>query len=74
MNHRMKGFYDEQSIITGIEGRSSAPVRLIRNQDMVSSIGWIYPIGEGAGYAVADMCLQPLMVFFCAEKICEEEK
>lgn len=73
MNHRMKGFYDEQSIITGIEGRSSAPVRLIRNQDMVSSIGWIYPIGEGAGYAGGIMS-SAIDGILCAEKICEEEK
>lgn len=48
---RIKGFA-QNSIITGVETRTSAPVRITRNEDMESiSVKGLYPIGEGAGYA-----------------------
>jgi uncharacterized FAD-dependent dehydrogenase len=49
---KLKGFADGGSIITGVETRTSAPVRINRNEDC-RAIGFenIYPIGEGAGYA-----------------------
>ena len=48
---KMKGFMLGDALLTGVETRSSAPVRLKRDENMLSSIGGIYPIGEGAGYA-----------------------
>ena len=39
------------SILTGVETRSSSPVKILRNQNLVSNIQGIYPCGEGAGYA-----------------------
>jgi uncharacterized FAD-dependent dehydrogenase len=50
MNNKIPGFCKE-AIITGVESRSSAPVRLLRNEEYQSSIAGVYPIGEGAGYA-----------------------
>lgn len=48
---RIKGFA-QNSVITGVETRTSAPVRITRNDDMESiSVKGLYPIGEGAGYA-----------------------
>ena len=48
---RIKGFA-QNSIMTGVETRTSAPVRISRNEDMESiSVKGLYPIGEGAGYA-----------------------
>lgn len=48
---RIKGF-SQNSVITGVETRTSAPVRITRNEDMESiSVKGLYPIGEGAGYA-----------------------
>ena len=48
---RIKGFA-QNSVITGVETRTSAPVRITRNEDMESiSVKGLYPIGEGAGYA-----------------------
>lgn len=46
------GFADESAILTGAETRTSAPVRILRTEDM-SAVGrkGIYPCGEGAGYA-----------------------
>ncbi len=48
---RIRGFA-QNSVITGVETRTSAPVRITRNEDMESiSVKGLYPIGEGAGYA-----------------------
>ena len=48
---RIKGFA-QNSVITGVETRTSAPLRITRNDDLESiSVKGLYPIGEGAGYA-----------------------
>ncbi len=49
---RISGFAAKDAILTGVETRSSAPVRVMRN-DSLAAIGHnsIYPSGEGAGYA-----------------------
>ncbi len=51
-DRRFCGFADGSAILTGAETRTSAPVRILRTEDM-SAIGHstIYPCGEGAGYA-----------------------
>ncbi len=48
---QLADFDEPNAILTGIETRSSAPYQVIRNQDMESSIGGVYMIGEGAGFA-----------------------
>jgi uncharacterized FAD-dependent dehydrogenase len=48
---RIKGFAMPDSILTGVETRSSTPVRINRDEEHLSNIGGIYPVGEGAGYA-----------------------
>ena len=48
---KIKGFNDGNSIIAGIESRTSSPVKIVRNENYVSNIEGIYPCGEGAGYA-----------------------
>ena len=48
---KIKGFDEYDSIIAGVESRTSSPVRIIRDEDYVSNIDGIYPCGEGAGYA-----------------------
>lgn len=50
MNEKINGF-TSQAILSGVESRSSSPVRIDRNELMESSIQGIYPIGEGAGFA-----------------------
>lgn len=50
MNKKMPGFIDEHTLLTGVEARSSAPVKIVRNENYQSLPG-LYPIGEGAGYA-----------------------
>ena len=48
---KIKGFANEDAILTGVETRSSSPVRIVRNEVGESNIKGIYPCGEGAGYA-----------------------
>ena len=48
---KLKGFANPNSILTGLETRSSSPVKIPRNENFVSNIAGIYPCGEGAGYA-----------------------
>ncbi len=48
---KIKGFAMPDSILTGVETRSSSPVRITRNDNCMSNIEGIYPCGEGAGYA-----------------------
>lgn len=48
---KIKGYSREDVIISGIESRTSSPVRIRRNESLQSNIRGIYPCGEGAGYA-----------------------
>lgn len=48
---KLHGFANPDSILTGLETRSSSPVRILRNENLVSNIDGVYPCGEGAGYA-----------------------
>ncbi len=48
---RLHGFANPDSILTGMETRSSSPVRILRDENLVSNIHGVYPCGEGAGYA-----------------------
>mgnify|MGYP005757462417 FL=1 len=51
MGKKIHGFDDRDTILSGVESRTSSPVRIVRNEQYVSSIPWLYPCGEGAGYA-----------------------
>ncbi len=49
---KIRGFDANDAILTGIETRTSSPVRILRGENMQSvSTGGLYPCGEGAGYA-----------------------
>lgn len=50
-DHKIKGFAQEEAVLSGVESRTSSPVRIERNDGYESNIGGIYPCGEGAGYA-----------------------
>lgn len=47
----IKGFNRSDSILSGVESRTSSSVRIIRNENLQSVVGGLYPCGEGAGYA-----------------------
>lgn len=48
---KIKGFNDPETIILGVESRTSSPIRIKRSDNFESNIKGIYPSGEGAGYA-----------------------
>lgn len=49
---QLKGFDREDAVLTGVETRTSAPLRILRGENMESaSCAGLYPVGEGAGYA-----------------------
>lgn len=49
---KIKGFNCPDAVLTGVETRSSSPVRVLRSMDTYESeIAGLYPAGEGAGYA-----------------------
>lgn len=73
MNQKLKGFIDDNTLITGVESRSSAPVRIVRQANYQSThIPHLYPIGEGAGYAGGIMSAA-VGGIMCAEMILKED-
>ncbi|HQN64997.1 MAG TPA: NAD(P)/FAD-dependent oxidoreductase [Methylophilus sp.] len=50
---QIKGFDLPDGVLTGVETRTSSPIRIKRNDDSLQSINTkgLYPCGEGAGYA-----------------------
>ena len=51
MDKKLKGFAHKGAVMTGVETRSSSPVRFMRDDNHQSPILGLYPCGEGAGYA-----------------------
>lgn len=51
-DRKIKGFASTDAILTGIETRTSAPVKITRNENLESiNVKGLYPSGEGAGFA-----------------------
>ncbi len=51
-DRKLHGFAMPDALLTGVETRSSSPVRLIRGENFQSlGLPGLYPCGEGAGYA-----------------------
>jgi len=51
-DRQIQGFAMADAVLTGVETRTSSPVRIRRGQDFQSiSTRGVYPAGEGAGYA-----------------------
>lgn len=48
---QIPGFNRSDAILSGVESRTSSPVRILRDEELQSRIRGIYPCGEGAGYA-----------------------
>lgn len=53
MDKRLKGFAMDDALLTGVETRSSAPIRIERDEDTLESpnTAGLFPCGEGGGYA-----------------------
>ncbi|MBR5558707.1 MAG: hypothetical protein IKU72_00475 [Oscillospiraceae bacterium] len=51
-DRRLPGFAASDTVMTGVETRTSSPVRIIREENYQSAqLQGLYPCGEGAGYA-----------------------
>jgi len=50
-DRKLRGFALPEAVLTGIESRSSSPVRIPRDESGQSSVRGLFPCGEGAGYA-----------------------
>lgn len=45
------GFDRDDTVLSGVESRTSSPVRILRDEGYESAVRGLYPCGEGAGYA-----------------------
>ena len=50
-DRKVHGFACDDAVLTGIETRSSSPVRIQRDETLQSTLQGVYPCGEGCGYA-----------------------
>jgi uncharacterized FAD-dependent dehydrogenase len=50
---QIRGFDRDDAVLTGVESRTSSPVRITRDSESLQSLNvrGLYPCGEGAGYA-----------------------
>lgn len=74
MDKKIAGFATPDAILTGIESRSSSPVRIVRNESCESvSLHGLYPCGEGAGYAggITSAAVDGIR---CAEFLCKKHQ
>ena len=62
---KINGFAREDAVLSGIESRTSSPIRIERDEYFESNIKGIYPCGEGAGYAggITSAAIDGLKVF-----------
>lgn len=72
-DQKMPGFLTEDALLIGVETRTSAPVRIVRDDATYQSlsVGNLYPVGEGAGYGggIVSAAIDGLRI---AERILEE--
>lgn len=74
LDKKLNGFANSGAVLSFPETRSSSPVRIIRNDEYYSEFAnWLYPSGEGAGYAggIMSAAVDGLR---CAEAIIDKEK
>ena len=73
LDNKLNGFAMHDAVLTGVETRSSAPIRIVRDEETLQSINTknLYPCGEGAGYA-GGIVTAAVDGIKCAEKIIEK--
>ena len=72
---KLEGFDDKDTLLMGIETRTSSPVRMDRDENFVSiSTAGLYPCGEGAGYAggIMSAAMDGIRVAMKIQERCEE--
>ena len=70
MGRQLAGFDRADAVLTGVESRSSSPVRILRDSRAQASLAGVFPCGEGAGYAggIVSAAADGIV---CAEKLME---
>lgn len=48
---KIKGFGRADAVLSGVEARTSSPVKIVRDEHMMCNVKGIFPCGEGPGYA-----------------------
>ncbi len=68
---KIRGFGRKDAILLGVESRTSSPVRILRDEELESSVKGLYPCGEGAGYAggITSAAMDGIRV---AEAVCKK--
>ena len=51
LDKKVKGFSNGENLLIGVETRSSAPVQILRDENLTNGIVGLYSAGEGAGFA-----------------------
>lgn len=51
LDKKVKGFADDDNLLVAVETRSSAPVQILRKENLSNGITGLYSAGEGAGFA-----------------------
>lgn len=73
---KIQGFAEEDTLLMGLESRTSSPVRIERNEEFESlTLQHLYPCGEGAGYAggIMSAAMDGLRVAMQIQKKCEQQ-
>ena len=70
LGRKLKGYDSPDALLTGVETRSSSPVKLVRDEHYQANIRGVYPCGEGAGYAGGILSAAADGIR-CAEKLLE---
>lgn len=67
---KIPGYDRPDAVVSGVESRSSSPVRITRNDALESEIQGLYPCGEGAGYAggITSAAMDGIKVAECIAK------
>ena len=50
-DRKLRGFNLPDAVLSGVETRTSSPVRILRDDHLMSAVRGLFPCGEGAGYA-----------------------
>ncbi len=69
-DRKLPGFQDSGVYVSGVESRTSSPVRICRDETGQSTVRGLYPCGEGAGYA-GGITSAAMDGIYIAEKIAE---
>ncbi len=70
-DRQIRGFANDDTLLSGVESRTSSPIRIVRNESYQIDSTGIYPCGEGAGYAggITSAAMDGMKI---AEKIAEK--